>query len=568
MKKFALGLIALVLVASGFTSASGATEDEQWPIPNEYGQSHHSVLIEDSSGRYDFFSLLRMRSGNDEFLCSSFDASPCDKAQYGIYNAILPPCNGKIVTDCIISLEAISPTGEVFKAEFKEFIYGGKHPNLFRGDGISTPKSISEPGIWTLNSATHSGGNEYALSVGLSNNISRSKQDLSDADMDVQLYPISRLATGYLADDVNGFANFYKCIQRQETSGRYFVSCGGGAQEFGKYRCAMKMIENATCLLRRPFPAGLRFRVQIQLTFEPAGMLHGRLIDPDIQIEKNQDGTLIRIEAGSTRVPILYSGGNYSTLPSEIQQYWDECVPQNTCGFSSRVAFGNDRGNPLTRNIQDYAQPFGDRSLKLVSIFSKEAQDMSVAAPSAWNVRTLSKEKMRTSPNCLKRENGFIGVITTNSTTYSEGPPAFEDGILNYKVASLHYLPNGDVFKGNYNLVLRSDVARCLYGFSKAPISASISILSADGSNQVATTVVNERDNWLYLTAAGFTFSSPTIKVKLTQETPVASPTPKPEITTQAAPAKKFTITCTKGKLKKKISAAAPKCPTGYKKAA
>jgi hypothetical protein len=40
---------------------------------------------------------------------------------------------------------------------------------------------------------------------------------------------------------------------------------------------------------------------------------------------------------------------------------------------------------------------------------------------------------------------------------------------------------------------------------------------------------------------------------------------PKPAVTAKPA-AKKITITCIKGKLSKKVSAVAPKCPTGYKK--
>jgi hypothetical protein len=127
-------------------------------------------------------------------------------------------------------------------------------------------------------------------------------------------------------------------------------------------------------------------------------------------------------------------------------------------------------------------------------------------------------------------------------------------------------LPDGSVFKGNYNLVINSDFARCIYGFTQAPISATVAVLSADGSSQVATTVLNEKNGWLRLSASNFTFSAPTIRVLLTQE---AKPTPEPEMNTQAAPkapVKKVTTTCAKGKLKKKLTASNPKCPAGYKK--
>jgi hypothetical protein len=75
---------------------------------------------------------------------------------------------------------------------------------------------------------------------------------------------------------------------------------------------------------------------------------------------------------------------------------------------------------------------------------------------------------------------------------------------------------------------------------------------------KVATTVLNERNGWLHLGAYGFGFSSPTLKVKLTQATPAPTATPKPAL-------KKTTITCVKGKMTKKVTAVAPKCPSGYK---
>jgi hypothetical protein len=110
---------------------------------------------------------------------------------------------------------------------------------------------------------------------------------------------------------------------------------------------------------------------------------------------------------------------------------------------------------------------------------------------------------------------------------------------------------------------MSSSVARCIYSFTSAPISASVSITTSNGGVQkVATTVLNERNGWLHLGAYGFGFSSPTLRVKLSQAaiTPTATPTPKPVV------AKKITITCVKGKTSKKVTAVKPKCPTGFKK--
>jgi hypothetical protein len=152
---------------------------------------------------------------------------------------------------------------------------------------------------------------------------------------------------------------------------------------------------------------------------------------------------------------------------------------------------------------------------------------------------------------------------------YIGNPPTFNqaDQTLDYKVMAPHYLPDGTEFKGSYDLLIKSDVARCIYGFSNAPISASVSIISSDGTAQVATTVVGERNGWLTLAAKGFTFSAPTLRVKLSQK---ADPAPvKADPAPVAAPkpaAKKSTISCVKGKTVKKVTAVKPTCPTGYKK--
>jgi hypothetical protein len=128
---------------------------------------------------------------------------------------------------------------------------------------------------------------------------------------------------------------------------------------------------------------------------------------------------------------------------------------------------------------------------------------------------------------------------------------------------SPHFLPNGNEFKGSYDLVIKSDVARCIYGFSSAPISATISVISSDGTAQVATTLVREKDGWLTLSAKNFTFSSPTVKVSLTQASSQASkPTPA---ATPASP-KRISIVCGKGSKIKLVEGVKPVCPSGWKK--
>jgi hypothetical protein len=173
---------------------------------------------------------------------------------------------------------------------------------------------------------------------------------------------------------------------------------------------------------------------------------------------------------------------------------------------------------------------------------------------------------------CYQQNGGKLsGVVSTNATQYIAGPPTFDETSqsLDYKVAAPHFLPNGDVFQGTYNLQISDTLARCLYGFSTAPISATVSVISVDGAAKIATTVIKDSGGFLQLSAAGFTFSSPTIRVKLFQEVTASSTSTKKDAgtTTTKVPAVKTaptTITCLKGKLSKKVTGVTPKCPTGY----
>ena len=183
------------------------------------------------------------------------------------------------------------------------------------------------------------------------------------------------------------------------------------------------------------------------------------------------------------------------------------------------------------------------------------AKDKAAAMPTQWRLGTMTDNGSGPVRECLDKEKTLAGVVTTNSTMYIDGPPVFEGGMLDYKVASTHYEADGTtLFRGTYELIMSSTVARCIYKFTSAPISATVSITSENGEANTATTVINEKNGWLKLGAYGFTFSSPTVRVKLTQQTA------KPVV------AKKTSITYVKGKNSKKVTAVNPKCPTGYKK--
>jgi len=150
------------------------------------------------------------------------------------------------------------------------------------------------------------------------------------------------------------------------------------------------------------------------------------------------------------------------------------------------------------------------------------------------------------------------------------------DSALTLQVSSTHLRADRTPNAGIFNIVMPINLAKCLWGvdLSKAA-SASISASYPElGISEVVTTSSKVVGDTFQVSAAGFHFSAPVIKMKVTQSVnaqpvePEPSPTPSPEpvVKPVATVMKKSTISCVKGKITKKVSAVSPKCPAGYKK--
>ncbi|MBU6264421.1 MAG: hypothetical protein KGM39_06580, partial [Actinomycetales bacterium] len=314
-------------------------------------------------------------------------------------------------------------------------------------------------------------------------------------------------------------------------------------------------------------PADAEFSMTLKLRTKINGWIHGRLSQVSAKIDKAADGDqLVSVSGKPVTVPTVFEWFHLDNLPSSVKQFY-----ANDSRFMSQgTGFGGNGWGTQTSILKDYI-PYTMQGFPEAIAWYSAIGDKASTAATAWSFRTIESGNLP--GQCNPADNQLTGIVTTNSNMFVAAPPDFnrEDQTLDYKVSSPHFLPDGSVFKGVYNLVMRSDYARCLYKFTNAPVSASISILSADGTSQVATTVLGERDGWLYLSASNFTFSSPIVKVKLTQEaapaaTPAASPKESASPSATAPTQSKLTITCIKGKTIKKVTGLKPTCPAGYKK--
>ena len=227
---------------------------------------------------------------------------------------------------------------------------------------------------------------------------------------------------------------------------------------------------------------------------------------------------------------------------------------------------GGDRNGPLEAiSVLHEQLDASENSLAEVRDWLNILGDKATVEPYNWSVQTMIGGSSEEINKCTNDSKALAGIVSTNATMYSPGAPSFnkETQSLDYKVVSPHFGHNGDVLLGTYDLVMSSAVARCIYNFSKAPIKATISIVSSDGNTRVATTTITEKDGFLHLGAYGFEYSSPTIQVTLKQD-PIKEEAKPAEVVPVRNSAKR-TITCSLGKTTKKITALKPVCPKGYK---
>jgi hypothetical protein len=320
------------------------------------------------------------------------------------------------------------------------------------------------------------------------------------------------------------------------------------------------VVDTGICQLPQDFPTGYRFGMSVQLAQKLSGWFHGRIALPQIDITPNGTGQIVSIEAEPVKISTLDFTIPNAQIPESVRKVIfadvDWGLQGNVNGDSVKTML-NGLSNPQTMQIMNDMLPtIGDKATKTTQY---------------WSYRALNTWQNPEIERCSKSKDELGGVVTTNALTYSAGPPVFNKatGALEYKVASPHYEASGVEASGTYDLAINSKVARCIYEFSSAPIQAEISVTTSGGEKKVATTIVNEKNGWLYLSAKGFGFSSPTINVKLSQEKVVApAPAPAPSESPVVAPVakKKVTISCVKGKTTKKVTAISPKCPAGYKK--
>ena len=582
------------------SSAAADFVDEEWVKPNTVTDGNHAVTIEETVSNTPDYSSLSATQGEYEFrnrkLCTSTsdihctDGKPASDINWH-FLSILPPCSANVLADCVSGIKATSTSGVISSASFKALV-DDNQVNIFPPDPKFQIPVSSAPSLWTINTPESSDQITYMVRAIWSGTYN-AKTKKTESKLSTSLFPVV-LKTRFIGPNpcgngvitVNCHNGRYLEVTVQDSKGKYLYA--DGANAITGLNCVYVLPnkgEFEQCYVLQPFPNDISYSLDLRLKREPIGWFLGRMQKTSILMNKSAEIVNLEVRAQPVRVPAFYFEDSWAKLTAAQQNWWKMCLKSGgddrTCGSWSRTGWDKVQKIPRDDNEINIGHSsessednnYGINGFDVLNFWSSANGDKANASPGVWNFRTLSENQMMApiqrgdlsekSASCFTKFNGLIGVVSTNSTVYSGGPPGFKDSTMNYKVASPHLDRNGLVNQGSYDLVIRSDVARCLYGFSAAPVQASVSIIGETGELKVATTVIGEKNGWLSMGAYGFTYSSPTIKVKLVQDAPTTIATPsastKPVVKT-------ISITCFKGKTSKKVTAINPKCPVGYKK--
>jgi hypothetical protein len=557
MRKIKTLLLVLVLAATGApwvsTAVADTTIDEQFQVVNPPGPGYTGYLVNNTRSLARFSTNVATFKVENQVItgmarCKSMEKCP-ENFTFQLANLNLTPCANSAEVDCIAGITSKNlTTGSVSTSFIPKPELTESFDAAVKGNpGIGLPNG-GNPLVVSIPNAAHSAGDLYLVKSDFYSHRDAGTSNRFVLDqLTNSLYPVTVETGQFVPGGPNLDPTFYVGKRVGPGTDTMNSSLSGFITDD---RCLMAT--RTTCIKPQPFPANHSFGITLNMSKGFNGWLYGRMTNPEVSVTTASTGASVKVQilAEPVKVPIVFGWTKNSDLTPEMRERYQKDRGGGLYAGTSRLESFDS-----VSILKGHSNKYDDLGIDEFLSWMPFLGDKAVAMPSQWSFQTLNLTDATAAElaKCTSSVNSLAGLIFTNASVFSSGAPAFNksEGTLDYKVASPHTDQDGTLTSGTYDLVLNSTVARCLYGFSKAPIGATVSVLSNDGQAQVATTIINEKNGFFRMGAYGFGFSSPTIKMKITQA---------------GAAGAKTTITCVKGNKAKKVTAVKPVCPSGFKK--
>lgn len=327
-------------------------------------------------------------------------------------------------------------------------------------------------------------------------------------------------------------------------------------QERTQYPCDYLETPGGLCWLTGSFVTDTRFTVNAKMAKAPLGWFTGRITDPKVQITTAADKrTQVAFTGTSQGIPSI--NRNFRYVNESEKSEWSQ-VSKNMPSMS---------WDTLTKDGKQYSMGVYHKSDAIYQF-----QDIVSRVPSFDNADSLKniwRIESKVSPENVDKSNcinsTFTGIVSSNSMTYQNTIPSWnsKNNSLTYSIASPHTVMGKD-FVGRYDLLISEQAGKCYWNVATLSATAEISVTSANGESKIFTAASSISEGYYKFLAAGFSFSTNKISVRLVPK--VANPVDESKPKEMPEKASTSTITCSKGKVQKKVTALKPKCPAGYKK--
>jgi len=287
-------------------------------------------------------------------------------------------------------------------------------------------------------------------------------------------------------------------------------------------------LDTGRCIKRSNDISGT-FSVSLQIAHNSVKWVTGRLTDAEIKVSPITASSDLITVSGK---PSAVTEAQINLNPEQTEKYWTE----QSRGFA----------NPIQPSWPWMIETDNETALYNFYTVTKFGEPAPKITKNIWKFGST----LVTETQCFRQDVGYSGFAMTNALMHTNLNPTILNGSFEYQISAPHFNQSGQENIGIYQLEMSNQLARCLYHLTNAPIQATVVVTDDNGNRKVATTTVSQGKEKIFIEARNFTFSSPIIKVKISQA---------------SSPKKEISIVCYKGKTLKTVKGLNPKCPTGYK---
>lgn len=434
-----------------------------------------------------FISLEKQGAGGNQTGGRLVCTSPTEKAcvdgladssfQQIKWDAVTGDCSAREKAACVVSLSVMKADGTTLKATPFKRVYANKSPgwdSTFDAKTNTGYPGADGPWIYRV---TDGGETQDYIVLGLVSALfnrptGASTWDPSEKSLRISIYPV------------------------KTTNDDTFAEGSGAA--------GCIAVEDKFCYQRIAFKTGLRFSLKMRLPKIISGWLNGRLDKPIAYTEAYDDNYFNLIVEADPLEEIV--AGKWLPQNSDVKDYLRESKRDQTAA-------------PGQKNM-DVAgvDPDDQMAYRSYKKLEKYMDDKALTTSLTWRLNTTSGGSQDFASGCSAIE-GVQGIVTSNAAVYEPGSPQWSEseGALLYRVASPHFKEDGKTANvGRYAFAMREDLIKCVYGLKTLPSYASMEITyDESGKSSVASVSLGTKNGWVHLASDNFTYSAPTLKVKL-----------------------------------------------------